>query len=64
MARFIRTEEEAAMMKAMAARRLVQFDADDGNGGGGGDDGDDRDEDDEGFVPVVKGEGEAEAKDD
>ena len=64
-ARFIRTEEEAAMVKAMAARRLVQFDADDGNGaGGGGDDGDDRDEDDEGFIPVVKGEGEAEAKDD
>ena len=30
-ARFIRTEEEAAMVKAMAARRLVQFDADDGN---------------------------------
>ena len=53
------------MMKAMAARRLVQFDADDGNGGGGGDDdGDERDEDDEGFVPVVKGEGETEAKDD
>ena len=64
-ARFIRSEEEAAMVKAMAARRLVQFDADDGNGAGGGDDdGDDRDEDDEGFVPVVKGEGEAEAKDD
>ena len=64
-ARFIRTEEEAAMVKAMAARRLVQFDADDGNGGGGGDDdGDERDEDDEGFIPVVKGEGEAEAKDD
>ena len=53
------------MVKAMAARRLVQFDADDGNGGGGGDDdGDERDEDDEGFVPVVKGEGETEAKDD
>ena len=33
-ARFIRSEEEAAMVKAMAARRLVQFDADDGNGGG------------------------------
>ena len=64
-ARFIRSEEEAAMVKAMAARRLVQFDADDGNGGGGGDDdGDDRDDDDEGFVPVVKGEGETEAKDD
>ena len=26
----IRTEEEAAVVKAMAARRLVQFDADDG----------------------------------
>ena len=64
-ARFIRSEEEAAMVKAMAARRLVQFDADDGNGAGGDDDdGDDRDDDDEGFVPVVKGEGEAEAKDD
>ena len=63
-ARFIRTEEEAAMVKAMAARRLVQFDADDGNSAGGGDDdGDDRDDDDEGFVPVVKGE-EADAKDD
>ena len=48
----------------MAARRLVQFDADDGNSAGGGDDdGDDRDDDDEGFVPVVKGE-EADAKDD
>ena len=48
----------------MAARRLMQFDADDGNGAGGGDDDeDDRDDDDEGFVPVVKGE-EADAKDD
>ena len=51
------------MMKAMAARRLVQFDAEDGNGAGGDDEEDDRDDDDEGFIPVVKGE-DAEAKDD
>ena len=54
----IRTEEEAAVVKAMAARRLVQFDADDGaafvDDDDDGDTGDDGNED--GLVPVVKGE--------
>ena len=48
----IRTEEEAAVVKAMAARRLVQFDAADGALSDDGEDGPKTD----GLVPVVKGE--------
>lgn len=56
----IRTEEEAAVVKAMAARRLVQFDADDGALSDDGEDGPETD----GLVPVVKGErAEAEEED-
>ena len=61
----IRTEEEAAVVKAMAARRLVQFDADDYYKIIGDDDEDEDDDGDEdGLVPVVKGErAEAEEED-
>ena len=61
----IRTEEEAAVVKAMAARRLVQFDADDYYKIIGDEDEDEDDDGDEdGLVPVVKGErAEAETED-
>ena len=60
----IRTEEEAAVVKAMAARRLVQFDADDYYKIIGDDEDEDDDGDEDGLVPVVKGErAEAEEED-
>ena len=66
MAGLIRTEEEAAVVKAMAARRLVQFDADDYYKiiGEEEDEDEDDDGDEDGLVPVVKGErAEAEEED-